>query len=260
MWCRTVSHSNFVNLPEVLLYYREVGVFSFESYVGSQLGLIFLLQTRFSRPRARFVASVFKECLGLFVVCLMESMGLVSTLVRQRFEPLSPEQRDQAEHGLARVLSCPLPHDVEKNPDEPAPAVIRAELEGGNPLKSVCLVVSNPLTVKCFLLDHLAALGRLCRLTCIANWDEPSGLLQCGVDVPLVHVPIERTISPGRDLRALWTLQAYFRKSRVDVVHSVTPKAGLLAMTAAAIAGVPVRIHTFTGQVWPTALACSELS
>jgi glycosyltransferase involved in cell wall biosynthesis len=33
-------------------------------------------------------------------------------------------------------------------------------------------------------------------------------------------------------------------------VHSVSPKGGLLAMTAAALAGVPVRIHTFTGQVW----------
>src|SRR5258708_7596767 len=109
LWCRTVSHSDFVNLPDALLYYREVGVFSFESYVGSQLGLIFLLQTRFCRPRMRFVASVFKECLGLFVVCLMESFGLVPTLVRQRFEPLSPEQRDRAEQGLARVLSCPLP-------------------------------------------------------------------------------------------------------------------------------------------------------
>ena len=123
-------------------------------------------------------------------------------------------------------------------------------LKAGSPLKSVCFVVSNPLTVKCFLLDHLAALSRLCRLTCIANWDEPAGLRQCGVDVPLVYVPIERTICPGRDLRALWTLQAYFRTNRVDVVHSVTPKAGFLAMTAAAIAGVPVRIHMFTGQVW----------
>ncbi len=122
--------------------------------------------------------------------------------------------------------------------------------KAGSPLKSVCFVVSNPLTLKCFLLDHLAALSRVCRLTCIANWDDPAGLLQCGVDVPLVRVPIERTISPGRDLQALWTLQGYFRRNRVDVVHSVTPKAGLLAMTAAALAGVPVRIHTFTGQVW----------
>ena len=122
--------------------------------------------------------------------------------------------------------------------------------EAENPLKSVCFVVSSPYTLKSFLLDHIAGLSRVCRLTCVANWDDPAGLQQCGIDAPLVHVPIERPPSPGHDLRALWTLQRYFRKKRFDVVHSFTPKAGLLAMTAAALAGVPVRVHTFTGQVW----------
>ena len=122
--------------------------------------------------------------------------------------------------------------------------------ETGGPLKSVCFVVSSPLTLKCFLLDQIAALSRVYRLTCVANWNDPAGLQQCGVDVPLVSVPIERAISPSRDLRALLTLRRYFRANHTDVVHSFTPKAGLLAMTAAALAGVPVRIHTFTGQVW----------
>jgi glycosyltransferase involved in cell wall biosynthesis len=65
-------------------------------------------------------------------------------------------------------------------------------------------------------------------------------------------VPIERRISPLRDLRALLCLTSHFRRQRFDVVHSVTPKAGLLAMTAASLARVPVRLHTFTGQVWAT--------
>ena len=37
------------------------------------------------------------------------------------------------------------------------------------------------------------------------------------------------------------------------MVHSMTPKAGLLCMMAAWMAGVPVRVHTFTGLVFPTA-------
>lgn len=37
------------------------------------------------------------------------------------------------------------------------------------------------------------------------------------------------------------------------MVHSMTPKAGLLAMAAARMAGVPVRLHTFTGLVFPYA-------
>jgi glycosyltransferase involved in cell wall biosynthesis len=47
-------------------------------------------------------------------------------------------------------------------------------------------------------------------------------------------------------------LVRHFRRERYDVVHSTTPKAGLLAMAAALIAHIPVRIHTFTGQVWQT--------
>jgi glycosyltransferase involved in cell wall biosynthesis len=65
-------------------------------------------------------------------------------------------------------------------------------------------------------------------------------------------MPIERRISPLRDLWALLCLMRHFKRHRFDVVHSVTPKAGLLSMAAAWLVRVPVRIHTFTGQVWAT--------
>ena len=68
-----------------------------------------------------------------------------------------------------------------------------------------------------------------------------------------VHViEIPRRLSPWRDLVALARLYAFFRRSDVDVLHSTTPKAGLLCSMAARLAGVPVRLHTFTGQPWAT--------
>jgi lipopolysaccharide/colanic/teichoic acid biosynthesis glycosyltransferase/glycosyltransferase involved in cell wall biosynthesis len=45
-------------------------------------------------------------------------------------------------------------------------------------------------------------------------------------------------------------LERVFRRERIDIVHSYTPKAGLIAMVAAWLARVPLRFHTFTGQVW----------
>lgn len=71
--------------------------------------------------------------------------------------------------------------------------------------------------------------------------------------LPVHLVPMRRSISPFRDLVSLYRLIALFQRVRPDMVHSFTPKAGLLSMLAGAICGIPVRIHTFTGLVFPTA-------
>src|SRR5258706_3168154 len=113
----------------------------------------------------------------------------------------------------------------------------------------ICFVVSPLMTARGFLLNHLAALGKNHHVVVAANETEPESLRKLGVRVPVVLMPMERRISPLRDLWALWCLVRYFRRQRFDVVHSVTPKAGLLAMAAAWLVGAPVRIHTFTGQV-----------
>jgi glycosyltransferase involved in cell wall biosynthesis len=73
-----------------------------------------------------------------------------------------------------------------------------------------------------------------------------------GLSARFFRIPIERRISPLSDLLALARLVSLFREQRFDLVHSITPKAGLLAMTAAWLARVPARLHTFTGQVWVT--------
>lgn len=67
-----------------------------------------------------------------------------------------------------------------------------------------------------------------------------------------IAVEMERRIAPFKDLKALVKLVKVFHKEKPDVVHSMTPKAGLLCMIASWMVRVPVRIHTFTGLVWPT--------
>ena len=68
-----------------------------------------------------------------------------------------------------------------------------------------------------------------------------------------VEVPMQRHISVVSDLRSLIRMIGVFRKEKPQMVHSMTPKAGMICMVAAWLTGVPVRIHTFTGLVWPTA-------
>ncbi|MCX6319785.1 MAG: glycosyltransferase family 4 protein [Bacteroidetes bacterium] len=60
-------------------------------------------------------------------------------------------------------------------------------------------------------------------------------------------IPMTRRMTPFGDLRCLWLLYRFFRKEKPDIVHSHTPKAGLLAMLAARFAGVKIRVHTIAG-------------
>src|SRR5215207_2232174 len=57
-------------------------------------------------------------------------------------------------------------------------------------------------------------------------------------------IPMTRKISPAADLKSLWQLYRFLKKEKPDIVHSHTPKAGLMAMMAARMAGIKIRIHT----------------
>ena len=62
-----------------------------------------------------------------------------------------------------------------------------------------------------------------------------------------VIVPMTRKITPLKDLKCLFRLIKIFRKEKPDIVHTHTPKAGLLGMMAAKYCGIKVRIHTVAG-------------
>lgn len=63
-----------------------------------------------------------------------------------------------------------------------------------------------------------------------------------------IMVPMTRKMTPFRDLQCLFQLIRIFRKEKPDIVHTHTPKAGLLGMMAARICGVKIRIHTVAGM------------
>lgn len=60
-------------------------------------------------------------------------------------------------------------------------------------------------------------------------------------------IPMTRKITPFADLKSLWLLYRFFKKEKPDIVHSHTPKGGLLAMLAAKMAGIKIRVHTIAG-------------
>ena len=64
---------------------------------------------------------------------------------------------------------------------------------------------------------------------------------------PHIIVPMTRKITPLQDIRCLYQLIKIFKKEKPDIVHTHTPKAGILGMTAAKYCGVKTRIHTVAG-------------
>ena len=73
-----------------------------------------------------------------------------------------------------------------------------------------------------------------------------------GLSARVVLLPISRRPSLGSDIVVLVLLVRLFWREQFDIVHSHFPKSGLLGMTAAWLLRVPIRIHTFHGEVWAT--------
>jgi glycosyltransferase involved in cell wall biosynthesis len=116
--------------------------------------------------------------------------------------------------------------------------------------RQICVVTTSPLIVRFFLIPHLRRLAGEYAVALAVNTDDPGFLRAYGLEIEVIPIAIERPIALLRDLAALVSLIWLFRARRFDAVHSFSPKGGLLAMLAARVANVPVRLHTFTGQVW----------
>ncbi|HXM63312.1 MAG TPA: sugar transferase [Terriglobales bacterium] len=119
--------------------------------------------------------------------------------------------------------------------------------------RRICIVVSDFMTVQAFLQDQIRALSEVYEITVVANTNDRDAFHRLGLNAELVSVSIPRAAHLWRDARALLSLYFLFKKRQFDLVHSITPKAGLLTMMTGRLAGVRTRIHTFTGQVWATA-------
>lgn len=99
-------------------------------------------------------------------------------------------------------------------------------------------------------LEILLASGA--EVTVIASEDTMAKDIQQHLNIQFTPITIRREIAPFKDLKTLYMLWREYRKSKYTIIHSTTPKAGLLSAIAAFLARSPIRLHTFTGQPWVT--------
>lgn len=116
----------------------------------------------------------------------------------------------------------------------------------------LCYVVSSPMTISAFLDGHIKLCSRSYDVFIIVNCKKTELFSNYSINATFIHVPINRNIKLINDFFVLFKLLFIFNLYRFDIIHSVTPKAGLISQIAGWISRIPIRIHIFTGQVWVT--------
>ena len=111
-------------------------------------------------------------------------------------------------------------------------------------------VATTPFAVNAFLRSQLLLLAKTYDVTLCVNTSAYPLEKDIQSVVRVQHIDIGRKISPWQDLRAFVQLLKFLYMLKPDIVHSMTPKAGLLTMFAGRLARVPWCFHTFTGQIW----------
>ena len=120
--------------------------------------------------------------------------------------------------------------------------------------KSLCFVATVEYALDAFLYDHIINLSKFYKITVITNCKTKNFLTGKLNGISVININFSRKISVLNDLVCLFRLIIIFSNKKFDVVTSITPKAGLLAIFAAFFNSVPIRVHCFTGQIWSNKL------
>lgn len=111
-------------------------------------------------------------------------------------------------------------------------------------------VTTIPLSLKVLLKGQLGFMNQFFDIIAVANNEPDLEMVNLQEGVKIAGVSLTRQITPVRDLLGLIQMCVLFIKEKPLIVHSHTPKAGLIAMLAAWLTRVPIRMHTVAGIPW----------
>lgn len=109
-----------------------------------------------------------------------------------------------------------------------------------------------PMSLDIFCKGQLKMFSKHYEVVAVSSPDKELKWIEEREGVRTIPLKMARNIELWTDIKALWKMIKVMKKEKPYIVHSMTPKAGLISMLAAKICGVPVRMHTYTGLVFPT--------
>lgn len=116
--------------------------------------------------------------------------------------------------------------------------------------KKKLFFVTSEMSVNFFLIPYIEYLQRHFEIVVITNIRKINIKQNYKNRISIKTFFFNRDINLFNDLKFLWYLYKYFKKEKPHIVHTINPKCGFIGIFAAWISNVPIRIHTFTGQVW----------
>lgn len=113
--------------------------------------------------------------------------------------------------------------------------------------KKLIRITTVPISLEKLLENQLIFMSDYFDVTAISS--DLKRLNKFGIDnnVRVKHINLTRKITPIKDLIALYSLYRYLKREKPYIVHSHTPKAGIVGMLASKLARVPYRLHTVAG-------------
>ena len=114
-------------------------------------------------------------------------------------------------------------------------------------MKKLIRITTVPLSLEKLLENQGQYFKAFYDITFISS--NPEQLKQTAEKQGVSYFPLDMTrkITPLQDLRCLIQLYHFLRKEKPLIVHTHTPKAGIVGMLAARLAGIPIRLHTIAG-------------
>lgn len=114
-------------------------------------------------------------------------------------------------------------------------------------MKKIVRITTVPLSLEKLLEKQLRFMSNYYEVIAVSSDGERLRKVGIAEGVRTQEVNLTRKITPLQDLKAVWQLYRFFKKEKPFIVHSHTPKAGIVGMLAAKLAGVPHRLHTVAG-------------
>ncbi|MDC1054676.1 hypothetical protein OAQ39_05230 [Alphaproteobacteria bacterium] len=118
-------------------------------------------------------------------------------------------------------------------------------------MKKIAILVSIPFFINTHLenkINHL--LKKKFHITLITKSDISLENFKKNINLEVININFSRKVSIVNDFFILFSLIFHFVFNRYDIIHSYTPKVGLLTSLASKITFHKIVIHTFTGQHW----------